>query len=284
MKRILTVCLLMAFIGLPMVITSCKKAEKTPIGLQLYSVRDDMQKDVAGTIEKVGLMGYDYVEPAGYWDGKFYNMEPADFKSLVEKNGMTIVSSHTGMPVPDSAKWDSTMIWWDKCIAAHKAAGVSYIIQPFMDSIGYQTLAGLKRYCDYFNAIGAKCNAAGIKFGYHNHSGEFAKIDSTVIYDFMLKNTDPNLVFFQMDLWWIYKGGGNYLEYWQKYPGRFTILHIKDLKEVGASGEIDWKPIFENAPAAGTKYYTVEQEEYETSALDGASKSLEFLKKSDFVK
>ena len=139
---------------------------KKNIGLQLYSVRDEMRKDPVRTVEEVGKMGYSFVEAAGYSGGKFYDMAPAEFKALVEKNGMLFLSSHTGCALPDSAGLEAVMAWWDTCIAAHAEAGVRYIVQPFMDNVGYTSLDGLKRYCDYFNAIGEKCNARGIRFGY----------------------------------------------------------------------------------------------------------------------
>ena len=109
-------------------------------------------------------MGYQIVEAAGYGDGKFYGMEPAAFKALCDANGLIFYSSHCGQAVPDKAGWDACMKWWDTCIAAHKAAGVKYIVQPFMDKVGYESIAGTKRYCDYFNAVGAKCNAAWYSF------------------------------------------------------------------------------------------------------------------------
>lgn len=284
MKKSIFVIILAAFMAMPMFMSSCKKAEPKPIALQLYSVRQNMDSSAVWTIEQVAKIGYKYVEAAGYKDGKFYGMDPVAFAELLKKNGIDFLSSHTGQPVPDSANWNKTMAWWDTCIAAHKAAGVKYIVQPFMDSVGYTSIAGVKRYCDYFNAVGEKCNAAGIKFGYHNHDREFKTIDSTVIYDYMLQNTDSSKVFFEMDLWWIYIGGGNALEYFAKYPGRFTLLHIKDEYEVGGSGKIDWKAIFDKANLAGAKYFVVEQEEYKTTALDGAKKSFDYLENADFVK
>jgi sugar phosphate isomerase/epimerase len=286
MKKFVVLSLLLSVMVLPMLLTSCNKAAVKPIGLQMYSVRQDLDTNLVGTIEQLGKMGYKYAEAFGYDKGKIYGKTVTEFKDLLEKNGIKMISSHVGQAVPDSAHWSQTMAWWDECIAAHKAAGVSYLVQPFMDSIGYMSIAGLKRYCDYFNAIGEKCNAAGIKFGYHNHDKEFTTVEGQVLYDYMLKNTDPSKVFFEMDLWWIYKGGANAIDYFKKNPGRFLLLHVKDEFEVGSSGKIDWKAILEKGPEAGTKYYIVEQEEYQpkTTALDGMRKSLDFLEKADYLK
>jgi sugar phosphate isomerase/epimerase len=286
MKKLVIISLLFSIMVLPMFLSSCSKAVVKPIGCQLYSVRQDLDTNLVGTIEQLGKMGYKYAEAFGYNDGKIYGKTVTEFKDLLEKNGIKMISSHVGQAVPDSAHWNKTMAWWDTCIAAHKAAGVTYLVQPFMDSIGYISLAGLKRYCDYFNAVGEKCNAAGIKFGYHNHDKEFQTVDGQVLYDFMLKNTDPNKVFFEMDLWWAIVGKANPIDYFQKNAGRFLLLHVKDEFEVGSSGKIDWKSILEKAPAAGTKYYIVEQEAYQpkTTALDGMRKSYEFLDKADYLK
>jgi sugar phosphate isomerase/epimerase len=113
---------------------SCQPSqpEEKFIGLQLYSVRDAMNTDVEGTVAQVGEMGYKFVEAAGYADGKFYGMEPVAFKELCETNGMQFLGSHTGQDVPDSTNWESTMAWWDECISAHKAAGVTWIVQASM--------------------------------------------------------------------------------------------------------------------------------------------------------
>lgn len=256
------------------------------VGLQLYSVREAIKKtDIKTVVRQVGAMNYQIIEAAGYSDGKFYGMEPAAFKALCEANGLNFYSSHCGQAVPDKAGWDASMKWWDTCIAAHKAAGVKYIVQPFMDKVGYESLDGLKRYCVYFNAIGEKCNAAGIRFGYHNHSGEFKAINGQTIYDYMLKNTDPKKVMFEMDLYWITEGGKNPVDYFKAYPGRFELWHVKDKRELGGSDAVmNFKPIFENAKLAGMKKFIVEVEEFNSNPIDGVKQSLEFLQKADYVK
>lgn len=265
---------------------ACKKSPepKKSIGLQLYSLRDSMQTIPVITIEEVGKIGYAFVETAGYSKGKLYGMSPVEFKNIVEQNGMTVLSAHTGMPVPDSAGWDAAMAWWDTCITAHAQAGVKYIVQPSMDSVGYQSLAGLQRYCDYFNAIGEKCLAQGIRFGYHNHSEEFKPVEGQVIYDYMLQHTDSAKVFFQMDLYWIKEGKGNAVEYFNKYPKRFASWHVKDSLEIGASGKMDFKTIFENAALAGMKYIVVEQEAFAKTPFEGVKQSFDFLNTAEYVK
>jgi sugar phosphate isomerase/epimerase len=269
-------------------LSSCKQPQQKHdkyIGLQLWTVRDHMKKDVKSTIEAVGKMGYKFVEAAGYSDGKFYGMEPEAFADLVKANGMDFLSSHTGQAVPDSTNRDEVMAWWDQCIAAHKAAGVKYIVQPFMDNVGYESIEGVQRYCDYFNAVGEKCNAAGIRFGYHNHDAEFKDIDGQTIYDYLLQHTDPAKVFFEMDLYWITEGGKNPVDYFNKYPGRFLFWHVKDKTELGGDDSVmDFKPIFADAQTAGMKYIVVEVEEYHYDPLKSAEKSLQFLENAPYVK
>ena len=263
---------------------SCAPKGKN-IGLQLYSIRDSINRDVPAAISKVAAMGYKFVEPAGYRDGKFYDMEPAEFKALLEKNKMYMLSSHTSRNVPDSTNYEETMAWWDACIDAHVAAGAKFIVQPSMGRTAYQSLEGLKAYCDYFNEVGAKCNAKGIRFGYHNHEREFStKLDSTiVIYDYMLENTDPEKVMFEMDLYWAQEGGANPVDYFNKYPGRFELWHIKDEKEIGASGKMDFAAIWGGSANSGMQYGIVEVERYDYDQFTSCKVSIDFLNDADYV-
>lgn len=276
--------ILLLFTAVLVPISCSKSTPKKVIGLQLYSIRDSMSTNPVAAIEAVAKTGYSFVETAGYGQGKLYGMAPADFKALVEKNGMQVLSAHCGMPVPDSTNWDATMAWWDTCIAANADAGVKYIVQPFMDSVGYQSIAGIQRYCDYFNAVGEKCLTKGIRFGYHNHSEEFKSVEGQVIYDYMLQHTDSSKVCFQMDLYWIQEGGANQVEYFKKYPHRFLLWHVKDELEVGASGKMDFKTIFENAAVSGMEYIVVEQEAFAKTPYEGIKQSFDYLNTAEFVK
>ena len=283
-RSLFTIIMFVAAAGLILpAFHSCKAPGKN-IGLQLYSIRDSINRDVPAAIAKVSKMGYKFVEPADYNDGKIYGMEPSAFKALCDKNRLKILSSHVGKELPDSASRETIMAWWDACIAAHAEAGAIYLVQPFMGSGAYTSLDTLKRYCDYFNTIGEKCKAKGIRFGYHNHDRELStKIDGQTIYDFMLTNTDPSKVFFEMDLYWMVVGGANPVDYFNKYPGRFELWHIKDKAEVGASGMMDFKAYWENAAKAGLKYGIVENEEYNFDEFTSCQKSIEWLNQQSFV-
>lgn len=283
MKTILRTSLLtVLFAGLTFTMNA--QNNKKDIGLQLWSVKNDMKKDVAGTIEAVGKMGYTFVEAAGYGDGLFYGMAPEEFKALLEKNGLHLLSSHTGQHLPNDGEWDESMAWWDVCIDAHVTAGAKFIVKPSMDQRGYGSLKDLKLYCDYFNAIGEKCNAKGLRFGYHNHDKEFEEVDGVIRYDYMLQNTDADKVMYQLDLYWIQEGGKKAIDYFNTYPGRFESWHIKDKEEVGASGTMDFKPIFKASKKAGMKNIIVEVEHYNYTPLESVQKSLEFLQNAKYVK
>lgn len=300
MKTLKTFCSLLVIV----MMCSCQPAETAPkiekkdVGIQLYSVRDAINKDFPGTIKAVGDVGYTDIEAANYNDGKFYNMSPEEFKKAVEAAGMRVLSSHTGKSLestsPDSVKWDDVWAWWDKCIAAHKAAGMKYIVTPSMPTPG--TLAGLQTYCDYYNKVGERCKAQGIGFGYHNHAFEFEKryeLDKAEgeenakkisMYDYMVENTDPNLVFFQMDVYWVVRGGQSPVDYFEKYPGRFELLHIKDNKELGQSGMVGFDAIFNNIEKSGAKHIIVEVEKYNFPPVESIKRSLDYLLTCPLVK
>ncbi len=254
------------------------------IGLQLWSVRNDMRNDAAATLQKVGEMGYAFIEAAGYGDGKFYGIEPVEFTEICKQNGLEFLASHTGKALPTDEEWDATMAWWDQCIDAHVAAGVKYIVQPFMDERGYGDIQDLKLYAEYFNVVGEKCSEKGIQFGYHNHDGEFEEIaPDTTRYDILLSNTNPEFVFFQPDLYWIVVGGKNPVDYFEKYPGRFWLWHVKDEKELGESGKMDFEAMFAKTEVSGMKHLIVEVEKYNFEPIVSVEKSLQFLLDADYV-
>lgn len=268
--RLLTaVCVLLAAAMLPTgAFARSKKAPKKEIGIQLYSVRELIgsfgrnQQDYKPVLRQLADMGYTSVEAASYADGKLYGQSPEQFRKDVEAAGMKVLSTHCTRNLSDeelaSGDLSEAMKWWDECIAAHKAAGVEYIVIPSMRRI--DNLKDLGTYCRYFNEIGARCNAAGLKLGYHNHSGEFAKLEDQVMYDYMLENTDPDKVFFEMDVYWAVMGRACPVDYFKKYPGRFRLLHIKDHREVGQSGMVGFDAIFRNAETAGVENIIVEIE------------------------
>lgn len=295
MKRY-SILFMVAFVAGLFMLPACtqgqKKTEATEevkpkkdIYLQLYSVRDDIKANYQATIDTVAAIGYTGVEAAGYADGQFYGMSPADFKKSIEDKGMVVLSSHAGRPLAENVKdtnWDEVWAWWDTAIQAHKDAGMKFLVLPWIPAP--KTMDDVKAYADYFNKIGEKCNAAGIQFGYHNHNFEFKEIDGQMIYDYLLQNTDPEKVFFQMDVYWVGEGGQDPVAYFEKYSGRFKILHIKDELELGKSGKVNFENIFNNIDKSGAKYLVVEVERYTTTPFAGIRESYDYLANAPFVK
>lgn len=261
-----------------------KKNKKKKVGLQLYSVRDDMGKDPVSTLQKVAAMGYYSLETASYDDknGKIYGELPLDFKKRVEDLGMKLNSCHLGGPNYTKENHAATMEWWKKAIEDHVKTGMKFMIKPGMK--WPDKLDDLKIQMDYFNAVGDLVAASGMQFGFHNHNHEFTKIEDKVIYDFMINNTDPKKVCFEMDVYWVMKGGCSPVEYMKKYPNRFQLLHIKDEKEIGASGLLDFKAIFEEGYSIGMKDYFVEVERYNFEPVVSVQKSYDFLAQASYVK
>jgi sugar phosphate isomerase/epimerase len=257
--------------------TGCDPASpKKRIGLQLWSVREAMNQDPKATLESLARMGYSEVETASYDNGKVYGFAPAEFRAMAEAAGLKVTSCHIG----GGRQLDDA--WWTQAIADHKAMGCKYIVVP---SFGMPaTVEEMKAVCDYFNRVGAMCAAAGLVFGYHNHSFEFKTLDDgQVLYDYMIQNTTADVAF-QMDMFWVKEGGGDPVAYLNKYAGRFPVLHIKDDDIIGASGKIDFEPIFNAAYAQGMQDYYVEVEKYPLPAEVCVQKSFDFLEVAPYVK
>ena len=270
----------------------CCPAEKE-MAIQLYSARDligNAEKYAANheqVLKALAEMGYTSVEAANFGDGKFYGVAPEQFKADVEAAGMKVLSSHTGrrLSAQELATGDisESLAWWDEALPAHKAAGMEYVVIP---SIGKPaTLKELQVICDYFNAVGKKCKDAGMKFGYHNHAYEMEKVEDKIMIEYLIENTDPELVFFQVDVYWAAYGHYSPADLFNKYPGRFALLHIKDKKEIGQSGMVGFDAVFGNAEVAGMEAFVVEVEGCRNeAALEGIRTSADYLLNAPFVK
>ena len=284
MKARYLLVLFALLVALPQAMNAKKKKE---VSIQLYSVRDVINKgtDLNVVLKDLAEMGYTSIEAAYYDNGKFYGKTPEEFKSAVEKAGMTVLSSHCsrGLSGEEVASGDfsESLKWWDQSIAAHKAAGMKYIVNP--GSGGPKTMKEMKMYCDYFNEIGKRCQQNGMKFGYHNHAHEFQKVEGQVMYDYMLEHTNPEYVFFQMDVYWVVRGQNSPVDYFNKYPGRFNIFHIKDHREIGQSGMVGFDAIFKNAKTAGVQYLVAEIEKYSMPVEESVEVSLDYLLNAPFV-
>jgi len=271
-------------------------AKNEILGIQLYSVRDDMKKDPSGTLKQLAGMGYKYVEHANYINGKFYGYAPKDFKKLLDDLGLKMYSGHTVMHKED---WNESANdftdKWKQTVADAAVVGQQYVISPWLDESLRNNMSDFKRYMDVFNKCGQLCKKSGMKFGYHNHNFEFStKLDGVRLYDLILKNTDPNLVAQQLDMGNMYEAGGIAMDVVKQYPGRFELMHVKDEIKSNNPGEmgggyestvlgkgvIPVKEVIDfGRNKGGTTQFIIEQESYQnTTPLECAKEDLRIMK------
>lgn len=300
MKRILlsSSALLLA-VAMSVSSWSCKEAPKqsqeaTAVeepaqfgGLQLYTLRDLMSEDIEGTLAEVAKAGYLNIEAAGYSEGKYYGLEPEAFKALLDKYGLVPVSSHQG-----SINYENAL----QEIADAKKVGFKYLVIPVppmgmftfdreTNSIGMK--GGAEALTKVMNDLGKIASENGIQLLYHNHHFEFNNDDEgNFIYDYLVENTNPEFANFEMDLYWVRKAEAQPVDYFEKYPGRFKLWHVKDMDDQGrfapvGNGHIDFKSIVAKAKESGMEYYFVEQDqtfnETPLEAINISHKALEGL-------
>ena len=251
-----------------------------PIGLQIYTVRDELQKDLAGTIQQVAKIGYKEFEIL--W---FYEKSPAELAKILRDNGITALSCHYQLQDVETG--------WDQHVDKAKQFGLKYMVNAILEPGERKSFEDYKWLVDVFNKAGETAQKAGIQFCYHNHNFEFKTYGDTTAYDYLLKSLDPKLVKFEMDCFWVTHAGQDPVAYFKKYPGRFPLLHIKDMKDnprpaqefdakmglfapVG-KGTIDWKRIFAAAKEGGVQHYFVEQDYCEQPPLEALKMSYEYL-------
>lgn len=256
------------------------------LGLQLWSVREDMGKDTPGVVKALSKMGYREVEGFGYNEGKMFNMPFLDFVKLLKDNGITMPSSHVmftsksydagSKSLTDSAK---------KAIDDAASIGQRYVVCPYMADEDRTKIPDMVK---VYQAAGEYAKKAGVRFGYHNHNFEFEKKgpDGRLIVEWLLHEVDPKLMAMEMDIYWVAFAGHNPLDWFRIYPGRWELCHVKDMArsekresiEVG-DGSIDFPTILGQSAKAGLQYYIVELEAYKTTPMQGVERSREnFLK------
>lgn len=244
------------------------------VGLQLYTVRHEMEKDVEATLARVAQAGYTEVEFAGY-----FGHAPKDVRAMLDRHGLVSPSAHAGALEGDA---------WRAGLDAAHVLGQRYVIVPWIPPEQRTSLDNFKRFAQRFNHAAEEARAAGLQFGYHNHDFEFVTTEGKLPYDVLLAETDPKLVQFEMDLYWITKGGQDPLTYFARYPGRFPLVHVKDsmgppehkMADVG-SGKIDWKRIFGQHEQAGIQHYFVEHDQPQ-DAFASIKASCDYLKRLEF--
>ena len=262
---------------------------KKKIGLQLYSVNQDMG-NVDASLARVAKAGYTVVETLG--SPTCFGFPAKEFKALCDKHGLAIISTHTSIAMNPQNE-AAVMEQWRAVFEGLKTMGAKYCVIPGFN-LG-KSLADLKAVCEYFNKVGNLAKEYGLKLGYHNHAHEYELCEGKVKWEYMIENTDPESVFFQMDVYWTTRGGKDPVEYLKKYPNRIQMLHIKDDLVIGESGKIDFEAIYNQFYKNGYKDFVVEQEmprgpKDETKEQrfarmwEGVAKSAAYLENAKFVK
>jgi sugar phosphate isomerase/epimerase len=265
------------------------KSKKQLIGLQLYTVRDAMAADPAGTLAKVAQIGFNSVEGATYTGTQtFYGMDAAGFAAQLKQNGLVMPSAHyrLGQEKHNGENTKGTMLYeWDKAVDDAAAVGIKNMVCAYLSAEERGGADHYKKLAETCNKAAETCKKAGLQFCYHNHDFEFEPQDGQLPYDILLNNTDKDLVKMELDLYWVAKAKQDPIAMFEKNPGRFPLWHVKDMDntpdqafaEVG-SGTIDFKKIFSHAKTAGMKYFFVEQDKCPGSPFDSITKSIGYIK------
>ena len=264
--------------------------KKSLIGLQLYTVRDAMLQNPADTLSKVAKIGYTSLEGATYTGTQnFYGMKPSGFSKLLKDNGLVMPSAHYRLG-EEKAKGEDVkgtiLHGWDKAVDDAAQVGIKYMVCAYLSADERGGLDHYKYVADQLNIAGERCKKAGIQLCYHNHDFEFVKMDNTYPMDVLL-GADKDLVKIEMDIYWVSKAGKDPIALINEHPGRFPLLHLKDMDntpdkaftEVG-NGVINFKEILKNGKKAGLKYFFVEQDKCPGSPFDSITKSLSYIKKN----
>lgn len=252
------------------------RAETKPgknIGIQLYTVRTEMLADPAGTLKQLAKIGYKEIESARSQKGNYYGLSPAEIKQVTSDLGIKLVSGHVQIDAD-----------WQKYIDLAAEAGQEYLICSVLPGEG-QSVENYQRCADIFQQSAEACKKAGLTFGYHNHEYEFAKVGQQTLYDILLDRTDPDLVKFELDLGWVIATGSDPDYYFNKYPGRFPLWHLKDMDlklkhstEFGKGG-VNIKKLLTAVDKSGLKHIFIEQEEYTRPPIESAAFDYNYLLK-----
>ena len=259
--------------------------KKKSLNVQLYTVRDAVSKNLEGTLERLAGLGYKNIELYGY-NGTFFGKTASEFKTILGNTGIKVLSSHhtTGIAMKGKGTLSDG---WDKAVEDIHAIGAEYMVCAFLFP-NERTPEIYKSLPAMFEKAATATKAAGIQFAYHNHDFEFEKLGDTLVYDFLLNNTPADLVKMEMDLYWISKAGQDPVQYFEKYPGRFHLWHVKDMEagtkaitEVG-NGTIDFDRIFKARKKAGLKYWFVEQDTSKRDMFESLTISRNNLAKKNY--
>jgi sugar phosphate isomerase/epimerase len=267
----------------PAAVAGLRGTRSSAIGLQLYTLKDIIRKDVKGTLQKVAEIGYKELEAYSYGDGKIFGMPYQDFSTMAKDLGMSIVSGHYGTGKMNPNMKGSLINDWERATEDAAGVGQKYMVIAWLAPDERKTVDDYKRTCELLNKSSEVCRRAGVTLGYHNHEFEFEKIEGQVPYEVMLAELDASVIM-ELDIYWSTFSGFEALDLFKKYPGRFPLWHVKDMdkqdrkknSDVG-SGSIDYKAIFAGAGQAGLKHFFLEQEYFTGSQIDSISKGYQHL-------
>jgi sugar phosphate isomerase/epimerase len=259
-------------------------------GFQVFTVRDAIQKDMAGTLKSLRKAGYDYAEFFDFGDGKLLGKPIAEAKKIIEESKIEVKSLHvmTGAQAPQMT--GSLTNDWQKGVDDAAELGAEYLVCAYLLDFERETIDQYKRLAELFNKAGETCKKSGIQFAYHNHDFEFQAIDNTVPYDILLNETDEDLVKMELDIYWTRFAELDPVKLFQKNPKRFPLWHVKDMEldndhvmtEVG-NGIIDWRQIFIHEADAGMKYFFVEQDRnWKEDPISSLKTSIKHLKRINY--
>lgn len=247
------------------------------VGVQLYSVRDTINDDTEGTLKALAKIGFNYVEGFGYQNGKIYGKTPSEFRKLLKEYELKMPSAHYGLTT--AKHWDTTKKdftdEFKKAVEDALKMGQRYFINPWTDEKDRKTLDNLKNYTDFLNKVGEYCNTNAIRFGYHNHWFEFDMVGTEIMYDYLLKNIAPEIATFELDICWSTYAKRQPADLFKSYPGRFELLHLKDLSQendketvILGQGKVDFDTTLENMKKGGSKMLILELEHYEKTPVE----------------
>ena len=258
---------------------------KEPLGLQLYTIRDAIKKDLEGSLERISALGYKNLEVFGY-NGKYFGKTAAEFKNIISNAGLKVISSHHNTGLVTKAKGTLTD-GWEKAIEDNHAIGAEYMVCAYLHP-NERTTEIYKSMPELLDKSGTATKAAGIQFAYHNHDFEFEPMGDSTVLDYFLTNTSKDLVKMELDLYWISKTGNDPVKYFEKYPKRFPLWHVKDMAagtkeitEVG-NGTIDFDRIFAAKKKAGLKHWFVEQDTSKGDIFESITTSRDYLAKKKY--
>ncbi|GAA5090553.1 sugar phosphate isomerase/epimerase [Chryseobacterium ginsengisoli] len=276
----------LGFLGLYSCGISIFKSNKKTLAIQLYTVRDAVSENLEKTLERLANLGFTELEIYGY-SGTFFGKNRNEFQAILKNVGLKVISSHhtTGI----LHKEQGTLLNnWEKSVEDLQFVGSKYMVCSYLFP-EERTIENYKKLPELLNKSGEITKMSGIQFAYHNHDFEFEKFDDQQnIYDFILKNSSSDLVKMELDLYWISKAGIDPLIYFEKYPKRFPLWHVKDMKaetknfaEIG-NGTIDFKRIFEAREKAGLEHWFLEQDSSNKDIFESIKMSRDYIMKNDF--